>query len=65
MKDFVLLPVGVGDRPPGPGPLQTDTAPYLHNSERGAKKKKKKKIRHDFAINGSEKGLEMIFDLIE
>lgn len=44
---------------PWPGlPLQIKTA-YLHNRTQQAN------IQHDFAINGSEKGLEMIFDLIE
>lgn len=44
---------------PRPGlPSQIKTA-YLHNRTRQAN------IQHDFAINGCEKGLEMIFDLIE
>lgn len=44
---------------PWPGlPLQIETT-YLHNRTQHAN------IQHDFAINESEKGLEMIFDLIE
>lgn len=44
---------------PWPGlPFQIKTA-YLHN------RKQQANIQHDFAINVSEKGLEMIFDLIE
>lgn len=33
--------------------------------EGGRERKTEGEIQHDFAINESEKGLEMIFDLIE
>lgn len=64
VKDFVLLPffflVEVASKTSArPGlPFQIKM-PYLHNRTQRAN------IQHDFAINGCEKGLEMIFDLIE
>lgn len=62
VKDFVLTLFLLGvtlKTSPWPGlPFQIKMA-YLHNRMEQAN------IQHDFAINGCEKGLEMIFDLIE
>lgn len=63
VKDFVCLPFfscwGCIEDPTSPGlPFQIKIV-YLHNRTQRAN------IQHDFAINGSEKALKMIFDLIE